>query len=304
MKPLFVIPCCSAKEAGGPNPPWAGIRRDPGANRFTFLDDHRLRLIDFYSGLSEENAARYYRHRGSSKKVARAWRKNLGIRQSGTMEATIRYRGNLYKAIDKEVLKRLRAGVIDNVLIVSALMGIITPNDQIPDYELMMMDLSPTATAVWEFWTKVFATSDSSQSLVSVFSQFSPVYCLMSTTTGYVRAVTDILSDRCAYSIVPEEPGQTNKSASWGRVLSDALLDGRGTLQEIKATAESHHCSVVELGSQLASVGRPEPLHALATFDRRTHPKKKWGGPLCQDSEKGFLKVVRPPFLSFISLVA
>ena len=55
---------------------------------------------------------------------------------------------------------------------------------------------------------------------------------------------------------------------------------------------------------------RADFVHALREHSRiveglpYTDRTCGWGGPLCQDSEKGFLKVVRPPFLSFISLVA
>lgn len=246
---LYFIPCCSKKISNEDNLPWDNVRSSQGSNSFQFLDNSRFQMIDFYSNLSKEDAFNYYKNRGTGdaryRKVAKAWQKNLKIPNCRTMKAIERYNGNLYSAISLDVKEKLRSGEIDNVLILSALMGIITPTDLIPDYELMMADKSPTNNAVYNFWRNCFATDEVKTNLQKVLSNFDYVYCLMSTTTGYVDAVAEILADYCSYFIIPQESGQTNKLKSWGKVLSEAILKGYNSPDEMRKVAEMHNCEMV-----------------------------------------------------------
>lgn len=250
-KALFLIPCCSEKIPGGDNPSWDEIHLNQKPNKLQFLDNYRLQLIDFYSELSREAAFNYYKNRGvgevRNRKVAKAWQKNLRVHKCKTTKAIHRYKGNLYKSLNSNVREWLRNGELDNVLIISALIGIVAPTDLIPDYELMMMDKSPRNRNVWEFWRETFATDEIKKPLQQIFSKFDYIYCLMSTTTGYVPAVTKLLSNYHSYCIIPQERGQTNKLRSWGRVLSEALLKRVSLPEEVKKVAEIHNCIMKEL---------------------------------------------------------
>ena len=250
-KSLFIIPCCSTKLSGGNRRLWNEVRLNQESNKFKFLDHYRLQMIDFYSGLSQENALNYYENRGSGedriRKVLKAWQKNLKIHEGKTMMAIDRYNGNLYKALNFSLGRQLRGCELDNVLIISALMGIIAPTDLIPDYELMMMDRSPDNKKVWQFWKDTFENEEVKQSLQNIFSKYDYIYCLMSTSTGYIKSVSELLFDHKAYKIISQEIGQTNILKSWGRVLSEVLLKRSSSLDGVKRVAEIHNCVLTEL---------------------------------------------------------
>lgn len=249
---LFLIPCCSEKKPSGDNPPWKEIRLKQNLNRLQFLDDYRVQLIHFYSNLSKGDASNYYKNRGSgetrNRKVGKAWQKNLGFPNCKTMKAIERYNGKLYSALCSDIKEQLRSGRIDNVLIVSALMGIITPTDLIPDYELMMTDKSPKKGKISEFWKTVYAIDNVKQPLREIFSKFNYIYCLMSDSTGYVPSVSQILSEYKSYHIKCPEANQ-NAPRIWGRVLNDVLLNGISSPDGVRKMAEKHNCKMVELNT-------------------------------------------------------
>jgi len=248
---LFLIPCCSEKISDGDNLTWKDVHLNQDLNRFQFLDSYRLLMINFYSTLSKEEAFDYYKNRGSGdeqkRKVENAWQKNLGILTCKTKKAIDRYNGNLYKTVNCNIKERLHNGDLKNVLIISALMGIIAPTDLIPDYELMMIDTSPKNRKVWEFWEETFATDDVKKKLRQLLSNFDNIYCLMSTTTGYADSVAKLLSGFKAYCIIPQEIGQTNKLKSWGKVLNDAILNKCNSPDKVRKVAEKHDCIMTEL---------------------------------------------------------
>ena len=248
---LFFVPCCSEKRIGGNKEPWKEVRLNKESNRFHFLDNYRFQLLNFYSKLSRKDAFYYYKNRGSGKNreknVEKAWQKNLKIYESRTMKSIERYNGNLYKAIDQNVVEQLRNGNIDNVLIMSALMGIITPVDLIPDYELMMSDRSPNERKVCDFWREILTLDHIKEHLQMMFSRFRYIYCLMSSTTGYIDSIIGLLSNFESYYIKPLESGQSNKLKSWGKVLSDVIINGYNLPEEVKGVAEKHKCTLKKL---------------------------------------------------------
>jgi len=172
------------------------------------------------------------------------------------MPAIDRYRGKLYSSLNPEILNRLRNGKINNVLIVSALMGIVSPTDLIPDYELMMSDKSPKNRKVGVSWREIFAIEEVRRPLQEIFSKFDHIYCLMSTTTGYVDSVATLLSDYTSYCIIPQESGQTNKLRSWGNVLNEVLLNDFSSPDEVRKAAETYNCKMVELDNRKTPIYR------------------------------------------------
>ncbi|MBA3046708.1 MAG: peroxide stress protein YaaA [Euryarchaeota archaeon] len=246
-KALFLIPCCSRKNAGGESRTWNVVG---GNNSLPFLNPHRDELINFYTNIPQNLAMNFYKMRGSgderTRKVLKAWAKNRNIHQSETMMAINRYAGNLYSAIDWDIRRKMASGEIKNVLIVSALLGIISPTDLIPNYELMMGDKSPNRK-VAKFWNSAFQSGSVKPHLDELFSQYDCIYCLMSSTTGYLDSVVEILAEHDAYFIVPNVSGQSNISKAWGFVLNDSLQGSISTPEEINRIAKSNYCDLINL---------------------------------------------------------
>jgi len=150
-------------------------------------------------------------------------------------------------------------------------MGIIAPTDLIPDYELMMMDKSLNNKKVWEFWKDVLATIYVKRSFQQLFSKFDSIYCLMSTATGYVNSVAELLSNFDVYYIISQESGQTNKLRSWGKVLSETISKRYNSPDKVRKLAEMHNCKIVGLTT-----------HKKIAMSRYEYPKNR----LADDTEK------------------
>lgn len=246
-KALFLIPCSSEKIPEGDNFPWSEIHSNQIYNKFQFLDNIRFQMTNFYSSLKVNEGLECYRRYDSNtvrqlEKRKKAWEKNLNIPVCRTKMAIERYSGKLYSSLDFKNKNKLKSGMIDNVLIVSALMGIIAPTDMIPDYELMMTDKSPNNRIVWKFWRENLAKDEVTKSLQHIFSKFNYIYCLMSNSTGYVSAVSEILPNQNSYYIVCGK-GQENPRL-WGRFLNDALSNGVNSIEEIEDLTEKYNCTM------------------------------------------------------------
>ena len=81
----------------------------------------------------------------------------------------------------------------------------------------------------------------------------------------------------------------------WLRVQASGEVNG--TSPEVEIAGRLGRAMIAEKSH------RPGLRHQLR-IEEEVGTRSPWGGPLCQDSEKGFLKVVRPPFLSITRLVA
>ena len=247
---LFFIPCCSEKRPNGDGPPWKKIRSKQNLNKFQFLDDYRLQLINFYSSLSKKDAPNYYKNRGSGatrdRKVEKAWKRNLELFKSNTMKAIDRYNGKLYRALDDNIRDALRNGNIDNVIIVSALMGIIAPTDLISDYELMMGDKSPTTMTISDYWSTTFENEVINTYIRELLSKYDYIYCLMSDTTGYVSPLQKILSESEAYHIYCPDAGQ-NSPRIWGAILNDCLREKYVYPEEVEQIIPIYDCEMRKL---------------------------------------------------------
>ncbi|MBN1762615.1 MAG: peroxide stress protein YaaA [Methanomicrobia archaeon] len=245
---LFLIPCCSKKKPNGDKSPWLEVRSLRKNNRLDFLDIYRHQMIDFYSNLTRDEAFNYYKNRNTgetrNKKVEKAWKKNLNTPGCGTMKAIDRYSlGKLYeKPLNEDIKDQLRDGTINNVFIVSAMMGIVHPTDLIPDYELIMNDISPNSDKVFDFWKNVFSIGKI-RDYFGQFLQYDYVYCFMS--EGYRKAVRNLLAGHEVYYIVCQN-GQENPRV-WGKVLNEVLLNGFSLPDEVRKVAETCDCKMVEL---------------------------------------------------------
>ncbi len=250
---LFLIPCSSRKTKGGVYPPWNNVRSEKKFNKFQALDDSRLQLIHFYGSLSPNDAFKYFKNRGNKedirrKNIKRAWQKNLKIHESKTMRAIDRYQGYLYKSINGNLIDHFRRNQITNVIIVSAFLGLISPTDLIPDYDLMMIDKIENKE-VWRFWMSRLQNEEIRNKLKLLFSRFDYFYCLLGRSRGYINSVADLLPSFSSYIIIPQKSGQINKLRSWGEVLSEALLNKAFLPNDVEYIAHRYKCEIDTINS-------------------------------------------------------
>jgi len=252
---LFFIPCCSTKTEGGDYPAWDDVRYDQKLNEFQLLDNYRLQLIHFYSNLSLDDAFICLKNRGNTEDIRRknakhAWQTNLKILESRTMQAIDRYQGYLYKSINGNLIGQFGRNQITNVIIVSALLGLISPTDLIPNYELMMIDKIENKE-VWRFWMNRLLNEKIRNKLKLLFSKFDYFYCLLSRSTGYINSVANLLPSYSSYIIIPKKSGQINKLRSWGDVLSEALLNKAYFPNDVEYIAQKYECKMEPLNSRM-----------------------------------------------------
>ncbi|TET89610.1 MAG: peroxide stress protein YaaA [Methanomassiliicoccales archaeon] len=221
---LYLIACCAQKRPGG-GPLWSKIREERKLNKFPQLNSAREELMDFYSNITEEEIDRVYKAPGGTsdrahEKRLRAFQKNLDLETSPTMAARMRYRGFAYKKIPW-MGRDSAKGDPNNVLIMSALMGLIHPDDFIPDYELMMKDSSSltrgpsgrvkTVSRYWQVQMREFQPT-----FAETYPDLEYIYCFMSTTTGYVDAIRPLLSGYDSYVVDTNRRGVAKITSSWG----------------------------------------------------------------------------------------
>ena len=252
---LFFIPCCSTKTEGGDYPAWDDVRYDQKLNEFQLLDNYRLQLIHFYSNLSLDDAFICLKNRGNTEDIRRknakhAWQTNLKILESRTMQAIDRYQGYLYKSINGNLIGQFGRNQITNVIIVSALLGLISPTDLIPNYELMMI-VKIENKEVWRFWMNILLNEKIRNKLKLLFSKFDYFYCLLSRSTGYINSVANLLPSYSSYIIIPKKSGQINKLRSWGDVLSEALLNKAYFPNDVEYIAQKYECEMEPLNSRM-----------------------------------------------------
>lgn len=291
-KALFLIPCCSTKNVGGNHPSWNKVRNNKHYNKFYFLDKYRIQLIDFYRGLSQEEAFIFYKNRGNKKSGVRkkieAWEKNLRILESDTMPAIRRYKGNFYKSIDSCFLETLRKNEIDNVLIVSALVGITAPTDLIPDYNLIMKDKCSDNKAVWKFWRESFSSNDAKPHLLQLFFNFDYNYCLMSEESKYINSVIGVLPHHNSYRFISMGRGQATILQNWGRILNDALLEAAVLPEELEKIAVRHNCMMKNLSDSKDSnyyKYKNQKIHRNESLSQTQKPKEFGGEKMSQADE-------------------
>lgn len=291
-KALFLIPCCSTKSVGGNHPAWNKVCFNKLYNKFYFLDKYRIQIIDFYRSLSHEKAFIFYKNRGDKKSVIRkkidAWEKNLRILESDTMPAIERYQGRLYENIDNNLLDQLINNEIDNVIIVSALMGIIAPTDLIPDYNLIMKDKCSDYKAVWKFWSESFSNTDAKPHLLQQFFNFDYNYCLMSEESKYINSVIGVLPHHNSYRFISMGRGQATILQNWGGILNDALLEAAVLPEELEKIAERNNCMMKNLSDSKNSNYynyKNQKIHRNESLTQTQKPKEFGGKKMSQADE-------------------
>lgn len=251
-KILYLIACCKKKLPGGSEPHWRAVPERPDENRFPELDESRRELVTYYSGLSEQEAFRVYTAPRGTKEskpenIRKAWAKNRAIQTSGTMPAIFRYQGTVFGELGNGIRGQMLNGDIGNVLIVSALFGMLYPRDLIPDYELVMKDKAPNGWSVYVYWRTVFRQRDLSEVLTRYMPSLEEIYCFMSESTGYVPAVQDLANDFNVFAVSVTDGSTRRSTKAWGRSLRRCLEKRLSSWQDIEAIVEAENCSLIQL---------------------------------------------------------
>jgi hypothetical protein len=152
--PLVLLPPSEGKAPGGDGPPWSDGRR-----AFTSLDPYRRDVIAALRRAMRDDQTRAAKLLGVSEASAQsAICANLVIDSAPTLPAIERYRGVLFGALAYDDLPaKLRRRVDEQVVIVSALWGAVTPSDPIPDYKLKMGASLPGVGRLSTFWRPALA---------------------------------------------------------------------------------------------------------------------------------------------------
>lgn len=133
--PVILLPPSEGKAPGGSGSPWA-----PERGSFAELDERRVAAIAALVRAMRANAASRGRLLGvKGDALAAATAANRAVRTAPTMAAIDRYTGVLYDALDAGTLStRDRRRLDAQVVVLSALWGLVRPTDPIPDYKLKM----------------------------------------------------------------------------------------------------------------------------------------------------------------------
>lgn len=237
FRPLFLIPCCKSKSNLTQFGSWEDIRKDVKNNNFSILDDYRKQIIKYMA----------------EKPIVELEKcpVNKDIPNCGTLMAIDRYIGLMYSKIDNDLKRQIRNREIDNIWIVSALMGLILPTDLIPNYELRMQDKGPNEAFIYDYWNTAFCNREVKQLLTNQLKQFSSIYCLLSNTTGYAYSVKNLLNGHDAYLIKSKSIGMDNIFSDWANILNDDYLSNPDTTQAINDIVMKNNCELIPMNNNL-----------------------------------------------------
>jgi len=112
---------------------------------------------------------------------------------------------------------------------------------------LMMSDKTSENKKVWRFWKNTFAVTDLEQIINKLFSGFDYIYCLLSTTTGYLDSIIELLFNHASFVIKSSETGSGPISRSWGRVLNEALLNQASSPDDVERIANDNNCKMINM---------------------------------------------------------
>jgi cytoplasmic iron level regulating protein YaaA (DUF328/UPF0246 family) len=148
------------------------------------------------------------------------------------MKAIERYTGFLYQEIH-DLTNAIVSGSITNLLIISALFGILHPLDMIPDYELMMTDVGPEGEAIHKFWCQAFARNN----LPAILKQYAPdaqrIFCFMN-ESSYMPAIEQLASNFAVYAVRVKNGGTSLSPKMWGMGVRSCLQKQAELSEEVE----------------------------------------------------------------------
>lgn len=143
----------SERKAAGGSHSWAEVKSDAKLNRFSELVAERDRVVSAMKEAiqAKNRLADLFEVKG--KALEKAIEVNLEIASAPTRPAIERYTGDMYEAIDPGSLSPNGVQMFKKVgLIVSGLLGLVTPGDMIPDYKLKISAQLPDVGPLTRYW--------------------------------------------------------------------------------------------------------------------------------------------------------
>lgn len=147
QRPLAILlPPSEGKAEGGRSPAW-----NPGSGRFgRQLGSHRRTVAEALTA-ADGGDARLLGVKGAHLERARA--ANRSLVGSPTLPAFERYTGVVWDHLAVETMSaRTRARAEDSLVVVSGLLGLVSPSDRIPEYKLKMGAALPHLGKLSTWW--------------------------------------------------------------------------------------------------------------------------------------------------------
>jgi len=91
-----------------------------------------------------------------------------------------------------------------------------------------------------------FAVTDIEHIINKLFSGFDYIYCLLSTTTGYLDSIIELLFNHASFVIKSGETGSGSISRSWGRILKEALMSQVYSPGDVEKIANENNCKMID----------------------------------------------------------
>jgi len=218
--PLILLPPSEGKAPGGTGASWA-----PGTMRFGELDASRRKVAASLKRAMRSNATTTGKLLGvKGEALAAAREADRTVLESPTLPAIERYTGVLYDSLDHASLSAAhRRRAADQLVIFSALWGLVTPADPIPDYKLKMgASLNPQGR-LGTFWrpqlTRALAPVVDGRTVWDLLPNEHAAAWTPSATGLASRIVVKFLDD------VPDGTGRKLITVShWNKLLKGALV--------------------------------------------------------------------------------
>ncbi len=224
----------SERKATGGSQSWAEVKADAKLNRFSELGAERDRVIQAVKQAIQEKNRLADLFDVKGKALEKAIETNLDIPASPTLPAIERYTGDMYEAIDIASLSPNAVQLFKKVgLIVSGLLGLVTPGDLIPDYKLKIGAQLPDVGPLTRYWKGELA------------------HLWIRELKG--RGVLDLLPDEHSKTIAPPSGAISWVQVKFGKV------SGKGPKAKFSAITHESKIHRGQLVRSLLETGKYEP---------------------------------------------
>lgn len=212
--PLILLPPSEGNASGGTGAPWA-----PGTMRVDLDARRELALRGLVRAMRQNIAARTKLLGVKGVALAAATEANRSVRTSPTMPAIERYTGVLYEALEVGTLSAAqRRRLNSSVVIVSAVWGLVAPDDPIPDYKLKMGASLPGLGRVTSWWRP-----ELSEQLVELAAGRT-IWNLLPNEHAAAWVAPDGLSQLTVKFLERRPDGSLVAVSHWNKLLKGALV--------------------------------------------------------------------------------
>ena len=223
-EPLILIPPSEGKAPGGDGPPWS-----PGTMAVD-LDARRQKVMSALRTAMRANEATRSKLLGvKGTALAAATDANRSVGDGPTMAASQRFTGVLYDALDLPSLStRPRRRAQERLLVLSAVFGLVAPDDPIPDHKLKMSVSLGRMGKLSTWWR------DAVSEAVVERADGQAVWNLLPNEHAAAVVLGDVAQHTVTF-LEPNASGALVAVAHWNKLLKGALV--RLLLEEPHITA-------------------------------------------------------------------